>query len=158
MSDYATLKKEYGKLQKKYPKLPEFGEFTLVFGFPKEDELKSVLTLFQAVKKTPFNVAHWIMDVLSPHDTISAHDSQVTKDMRNELLSAMKTCVVADKELSIRSFEASQAKDPEKVMSEAIAAAVVDLKEVAEFLKKVLEKTVDGWKNAEDEKESTYYR
>jgi len=156
MSDYSALKKEYGKLAAKHS-LPKFEEFTFVFGFPKEDELKSVLTLFQAVKKTPSNVAHWVMSLLSPSDTITAHDSQVTRDMRDELLDALKKCVVADKLLSIRSFEATQSKDPEKVMALALAETVKELKEVATFLKKVLEKTRDGWKNAENEKESTYH-
>ena len=156
MADYPTIKKEYEKLKNKHP-LPRFEEFTLVFGFPKEDEVKSVLTLFRAVKKTPFNVSHWIMDILSPHDTITSHDSQVTKDLRDDLLSAMKKCVIVDKEMSLCSFNASQAKDPEKLMAESIAAASAELKEVAEFLKKVLEKTADGWRNAEDEKESTYH-
>jgi hypothetical protein len=157
MSDVPTLRKEYNKLKKKYAELPEFKEFTLVFGFPKEDEFKSVLTIFKAVKKTPFNVAHWVMNILSPSDTISANDNRVTKGMRGELLVAMKKLVIADKKLSIRSFEASQSDDPEKVMAEAMAEAVEDLKGVAGFLKKVLEKIVEGWSKAEDNNDSTYH-
>lgn len=156
MSDYPTLKKEYGKLKKKYP-LPKFEEFTLVFGFPKEDELKSVLTLFQAVKKTPFNVAHWIMNTLSPCDNITANDNKILSGFRDELLSAMKKCVIADKQLSLVSFKASRSKDPEKLMVEALSKAVADLKDVATFLETALERTVDGWSNSEDAKESTYH-
>ncbi len=156
MSEVAKLRKEYEKLAKEYP-LPEFEEFTLVFGFPKEEDFKSVLSLFRAVKKTPFNVANWIMNILSPVDTITSHDSHLIRELRDELLSAMKKCVVVDKRLSIHSFEASQSKDPEKVMAEALSEAVSELKGVAGFLETVLKKTAEGWEKEENDSGSTYH-
>lgn len=158
MSDVATLKENYSKLRKEHKELPEFRDFTLVFGFPKAEEAESVLELFRAVKKTPFKAAHWVAGLLSPHDPICSHDSQVLKGMRSELIEAMKDLVVADKRLSMVSFDASGADDPSGEMARGLADAVEATKGTAHFLRELLEKTRDGWENAESADEEVSYR
>jgi hypothetical protein len=157
MSDVAELRKNYDKLRKDYKDLPKFSDFTLVFGFPKAEEAVSMLELFRAVKKTPFKAAHWVMCVLSPSDTIMAHDSHVTKDRRDELVEAMKSLVIADKKLSMVSFKASQEKDPEKVMAAALGEVTSGLKDTALFLQAILELTAEAWEHADEQHSATYY-
>ncbi|MBR9689438.1 MAG: hypothetical protein GOV01_00885 [Candidatus Altiarchaeota archaeon] len=145
MSDVAELKKKFNSLKKKYPELPDFKEFSLIFGFPKDDEFDSVLRLYISMKKTPLNVAHWIIGQLSPVDTISSHDNKFAKTKKTELLEAMKTCMVIDKQLSLVSFESARTDDPEKLMASAISQAVSDLMPHVELFEVVLRLSMNGW-------------
>lgn len=157
MTEFKKIKSDYEKLKKEYP-LPEFKDFMFIFGYPKEDDLKSVVTLFFACKKTPSNAAQWLVGLMSPQDNISAQDQRFTKHMRDELMHAMKTCVVAGKKFSIVSFEASQGKDPEKALAESIAEATRELKPVAELFKRILKTTLKGWEKADTEEDHVSYR
>ena len=157
MSEFKKIKADYNKLKKEYP-LPDMKDFMAVFGYPKEDDLKSVVTLFFACKKTPASAAHWTINLMSPHDNISAQDQKFTKDMKNELLEAMKKCTIVDKKLSITSLEASQTDDPEKMLAEAISEAAKELRPVAEMIKKILKICVDGWSNTGTEEDHVSYR
>lgn len=156
MGDVKKVKDAYSKLKKENPGLPEAGEFFAVFGIFEEDDLSGLVKLFKKVRKIPSNVAHWILELLSPPDPIAAHDNQATKHMKKELMESLKKCVLADKTLTLASFEAARSKDPEEVLAGAIRKVTAELKPVAELLEEVTKITLESWKKGADEEEVSY--
>ncbi|MBR9680839.1 MAG: hypothetical protein GOU98_03380 [Candidatus Altiarchaeota archaeon] len=156
MSSFKELKDTYEGLMKANKNLPNFSKLVGVFGYPEEDDLKSVVTLFSWAKKTPINVAQWIANHLTPGDMLSANDAKFVKSMRTDLVTSLKICASLSKKMSLASMASSASDTPEAELSRSIHEATEDLDSVVKVAKKMLELTLEGWSSDEKEEEVSY--
>ena len=156
MSSFKELKTTYEGLMSENKKLPTFSKLVQVFGYPEEDDLKSVVTLFSWAKKTPINVAQWIAHHLTPGDMLSANDAKFVKPIKGDLLTSLKICASLSKKMSLASMASSLSDNPEEELSKSLHEATEDLDSVVTVAKKMLELTLEGWSSEEKEEEVSY--
>jgi len=157
MTGMKEIKAEYSKLKKKHKDLPELTTFMSVFGFPKEDDVDSVLSLFAFSRKAPIHLANGMIGFISPTDFILSQDNKFVKHMKTELMEVLKTCVVLHKTFSLRAFEATKSEDPEQIMVETINFVTNELERTLPTVKKALELSKAGWQDSGTQTEEVSY-